>query len=110
MPDFPEQVRILQSQTPIITLSAGNGVMSAGGHGEEGGVQLSDKTGALKLSLHGGSGSVVLREPPPPGAPFPLGQEAVMATAEGSRLLLDVAGKHRIRIEGKDGNIWLGGN
>jgi hypothetical protein len=110
MPDFQDQIRVLQDQIPVITLAAGSGVMSAGGHGEDGGLQLADKAGALKASLHGGSGALVLREPPPAGATFPIGQEAVTAKAEGSKLLLDVAGKHRIRLEGADGDLWLGGN
>jgi hypothetical protein len=110
MPDFTDQVRVLQNQTPIITLAAQSGVISAGGHGEDGGVQLSDKGGAIKASLHGGSGALVLREPPPAGAAFPIGQEAVSLTAVGSRLLLDAAGKHRIRLEGASANVWLGGN
>ena len=110
MPDFKDQVRVLQDQTAIITLAAQNGVISSGGHGEDGGVQLSDKGGALKASLHGGSGALVLREPPPSGAPFPIGQEAVSLHAVGSKLVLDVGGKHRIRVEGKNGDVWLGGN
>lgn len=110
MPDFPDQVRILQNQTPIITLTAGNGILSAGGHGEDGGVLLSDKAGAIRAGLSGVQGALVLREPPSAPGGFNIGQEAVLATAEGSRLLLDVGGKHRIRLEGKDGNIWVGGN
>ena len=72
MVDFPDRVGVLKDQTPIISLAAQNGVISAGGHGEDGGLQLSDKAGALKASLHGGSGALILREPPPPNAIFPL--------------------------------------
>ncbi|SRR6266542_200227 len=90
MSDFEGEVRVLKTRVPVIILNPDTGTMTSGGHGEQGNIQLSDDGGVVRASLHGESGALVLREQPPPGS-F-LGQEAVLLTAKGSRLWLDVAG------------------
>jgi hypothetical protein len=129
MTDFPNLVQVVTSGQPMITLNAENGIISAGGKGShstgtapsgqiahalpgsfpghDGGLQLASKEGFLRASLHGGSGGLVLREPPNGGL---LGQEALMFSADTHALTLDVEGKHRIRFDAANADVWIGGN
>lgn len=121
MSDFQDQVKILGTAgTPIITLDAGDGRISVGGRfgphvaaegdhsvGANGALNLLSQIGEVVVILSG-DGWIVLREPAKPGVP--IGHEAIGLNTADSSLKLGVHGKHRVRLVGASGDLWLGGN
>jgi len=115
MSQFPESVQVIDGTGAVIlSLDEKSNVhiaaVRAGGHGYNGELFFSDADGHLRLGLNSNLGSLNIWRAPNAGEELQPMKTLTLHLSSEPSITLSVNGESTIRLDGANGDIWLGGN